>query len=683
MDAPISSNAMDVDADTRSAAAAAFEFSPQHEGVHEKHIPRSNVGYAYSSEMLLHLQSSTSEEDHHPEIPERIKRIWELLQAEGCLKEMYNIPIRLVKKEEALLVHSESHWQKVLELQYMTDEQIRDSRAYYDSLSIYVVQGTTRAALVSCGAVIQACLAVATGHLRKSFAIVRPPGHHAEPDEHMGFCILNNVAVAAKVVQQTTSIKKILILDWDVHHGNGTQRAFEDDPSVLYISIHRYDNGDFYPSGNYGALESSGEGAGLGYSVNIPWPCGGMRDADYLLAFQKIVMPIALEFAPELVIISAGFDAAEGDRLGECHVSPAGYAHMTYMLAGLAGGKLVVALEGGYNVDAIAKSSLAVAKVLLGEPPAELAPMTAEDVGAETIWLVAKEQSKYWKNVDPKACEPRDTVEDISFSIPEILKAHRQYYMYTVHDMMQIPLLSPELDFIFNTQIMCSPDLFGGKKDTLLVFVHEFGNLRIELDAASMCDIDAEKSYLIDFSRQLMSWADESGFLVIDANLFPRPTTEEKVRPPTDKLGKNILLYLWDNYIQLCGAKKIILMGHGPGCLPIMHTIEQRSHSVNRRVKAVVQVVGHSRDPLSLPISSTDHMKQWFNKHSFVGLPQTHRALLSPQTKSKMARMHSIVQSVEEPRAERLIVDLLPYIKEFVNRQLTSRKNWAEDKNEV
>ena len=179
----------------------------------------------------------------------------------------------------------------------MTPLEIQYTEAYYEHLSLYVMQGTTRSARLSCGGVIEACLAVARNELRKTFAIVRPPGHHAEPNEHMGFCFFNNVAVAARVIQQLTPIHKIMILDWYVltcaydfngsHSspsgmcttvgwsralnavfsrvtGNGTQRAFFDDPSVLYISLHRYDNGHFYPCGPFGSMESCGEGPGLG-----------------------------------------------------------------------------------------------------------------------------------------------------------------------------------------------------------------------------------------------------------------------------------------------------------------------------------------------------------------------------------------------------------------------------------
>jgi histone deacetylase 6 len=193
-------------------------------------------------------------------------------------------------------------------------------------------------------------------------------------------------------------------LDWDVHHGNGIQHAFYEDPNVLYISLHVYKNGTFYPGLKDGNLDYCGEGAGIGRNVNIPWPAHGMGDAEYIYAFQEVVIPIATEFDPDLVIISAGFDAAEGDELGGCHVTPACYAHMTHMLMRLAKGKIAVCLEGGYNLRSIARSALAVTRTLMLQPPDRL----AEDLGqpqanaVRTIEQVKREQSKYWKCLFPK-----------------------------------------------------------------------------------------------------------------------------------------------------------------------------------------------------------------------------------------------------------------------------------------
>jgi len=603
----------------------------------------------------------------HPEQPLRIKQIWLTLTQDELTKKMKWIPIREVRRDEALLVHSEDHWTKVMALQHLTDQQRADTEDYYEQMSLYVMPGTTRAALLSCGGVVEACLAVARNELKRTFAIVRPPGHHAEPDEHMGFCFFNNVAVAARVTQQRTKLKRILILDWDVHHGNGTQRAFNDDPSVLYISIHRYEGGTFYPCGPFGSMESCGEGPGLGYSVNVPWPEMGMGDAEYIYAFQKVVMPIAMEFAPELVIISAGFDAAAGDELGECLVSPAGYAHMTHMLAGLAGGRLVVALEGGYNLDSISNSALAVTRVLLGQAPDELPPLRANESATETVWLVARQQSKYWKSVDPKACEPREGMEPLSFSIPELLKAHRQHYLYTTYNMMQIPMMTPELDERFSSQVMCSSNLFESK--TLVVFIHEFGNLRLELESSATCDVQLERSYLIDFSKELVAWVNRDGYSLLDANLYPKPSDTPLPRNKSmEEIGRDLVIYLWDNYIQLSNAEKIILIGHGPGCRPLVELVNRRAGSVTRSVKAFIQVLGLQRMPT---FPSGDDARPWYQKCSLVIVPSTH-PLLGPIVKPRDLRRHGIIVPIDESRQIRLISRALPAIKEFVDEALSA-----------
>jgi histone deacetylase 6 len=211
-----------------------------------------------------------------------------------------------------------------------------------------------------------------------------------------------------------SACRKVLILDWDVHHGNGIQQANYDDPNVLYISLHVHENGRFYPElsyrdgrGPYGDHLHCGEGAGLGRNVNIPWSQKGMGDADYIYAFQQVVMPIATEFDPDLVIIAAGFDAAEGDMLGGCKVTPAGYAHMTHMLMSLAGGKLAVCLEGGYNLDSIARSATAVSRTLMGQPPDRLEHTNPSTSGVDDIKEVLRQQSKFWASLYPKDMSAR------------------------------------------------------------------------------------------------------------------------------------------------------------------------------------------------------------------------------------------------------------------------------------
>ncbi|OSX56322.1 hypothetical protein POSPLADRAFT_1175378 [Postia placenta MAD-698-R-SB12] len=621
--------------------------------------PKYKVGYVYSAKMMMHSCSR----GHHEEQPERISRIFNILMEQDCLSKMKRLPIRPVLPEEALLVHSRALWEKVLAIHSMTAQDIADSASYYDELSLYVHPSTPYAAQLSAGGVIEAALAVARGEVQKSFAIVRPPGHHAEPDEHMGFCFFNNVSIATKVVQLRSPLKKIMILDWDVHHGNGTQRAFYDDPSVLYVSLHRYDGGDFYPNGPFGSMVSCGQGPGLGYSVNIPWPQHGMGDADYILAFQKIVMPIAVEFAPELVIISAGFDAAEGDTLGECHVTPTGYAHMTYMLSSLAGGKLVVALEGGYSLDAISVSALAVAKILLGEAPPSLEPMIASDAATETIWHVAMEQSKYWKNVDPKSCDPLEEMEPAAFTIPELLKAHRQEYLFQEHGMVTVPLVSQALTDRFSTQVACTADILTN--NTLIVFVHEFGNLLVELDSVMECNVQQEHSYLIDCSKQIITWAKTSGYGLLDVNVHLNPDVKSKLRNPEDP-REDIMTYLWDNYIQLADARRVVLIGHGPGCEALMTLMRKRGASVIRSVQAVVQVVGNHHVPVTP--ADGNGLRQWYYQNSLVVVPSGHNIFHDQKIKMK----HGSVVRTDETKAIKLIIKAMPYIKEFITGRLAS-----------
>ncbi|GFR41479.1 hypothetical protein Agub_g2170 [Astrephomene gubernaculifera] len=349
---------------------------------------------AYDDRCRAHLEELTpgSSEDQgrsHPERPERVAAIMTRLQATGLLARFERVTGREATLQELLAVHQP---ELVSELQAATEaaarlaarEAARHAGAALDEegeedlealglqksphiLDCYFNASTAGCARLAAGSAADVARRVVCGAARHGAAIIRPPGHHAESGVAMGFCYYNNAAVAARAAQ-AAGARRVLILDWDVHHGNGTQRIFYDDPSVLYMSTHRFDNGSFYPG--TGDATETGSGAGLGFTVNVPWNGSGVRDADMLAAFRHVLLPVAAEFRPDLVIVSAGFDAVEGDPLGGCRVSPAAYGHFTALLSSLA--PTLLLLEGGYNLSATAAATEACLRVLLGEQPAPL-----------------------------------------------------------------------------------------------------------------------------------------------------------------------------------------------------------------------------------------------------------------------------------------------------------------------
>jgi acetoin utilization deacetylase AcuC-like enzyme len=217
-----------------------------------------------------------------------------------------------------------------------------------------VSEGSWDAALLSAGAAIDGCDAVLAGRAGAAFACTRPPGHHAEAERAMGFCLFNNIAVAARHLQAAGGLRRILIVDWDVHHGNGTQHLFEDDPDILYFSTHQ---SPFYPG--TGAASETGRGRGAGTTINVPLRAGA-GDADYVRVFQDVLAPAADRFRPEFVLISAGFDAHRDDPLAGMALTEAGYADLTRRVREIAlrhgGGRIVSLLEGGYDLGALAAS---------------------------------------------------------------------------------------------------------------------------------------------------------------------------------------------------------------------------------------------------------------------------------------------------------------------------------------
>jgi acetoin utilization deacetylase AcuC-like enzyme len=253
--------------------------------------------------------------------------------------------------------------------------------------------GSYEAARLAAGGLVDLCVAVRAGQVENGFAFVRPPGHHAEHARAMGFCLFNNVAVAAAALR-ATGIARVCIVDWDLHHGNGTQHLFEDDPAVLYVSTHQY---PYYPG--TGAATEVGVGAGAGRTLNLPFPAG-FGDAEFARAFDEIVLPIARRFAPEFVLVSAGFDCDGRDPLGGLAVTPAGIAMMARACRRLAdetaAGRIVAVLEGGYDLDAIGDGVATVLDVLRDRRG--VAPLVTGDARRAdgVIARVRAAQVPYW-----------------------------------------------------------------------------------------------------------------------------------------------------------------------------------------------------------------------------------------------------------------------------------------------
>lgn len=349
----------------------------------------SSTAIGFDQRMLLH--SEVQMKSHpHPERSDRLRAIAASLATAGLFPgRCYPISAREITREELQMVHSLEHIQDV--------ELTSHIFSSYFTPDTYANEHSACAARLAAGLCADLASTIFSGRVKNGFAMVRPPGHHAGVREAMGFCLHNNAAVAA-LAAQAAGAKKVLIVDWDVHHGNGTQEIFDQNKSVLYISLHRHEGGKFYPG--TGSANEVGRNGAEGSCVNIPWSRGGVGDNDYIFAFQNLVLPIATEFAPDFTIISAGFDAARGDPLGCCDVTPAGYSRMTDMLYTLTGGKLLVILEGGYNLRSISSSATSVIKVLLGEGPgSELGNIAPSRAGLQTVLEVMKIQMNFWPSL--------------------------------------------------------------------------------------------------------------------------------------------------------------------------------------------------------------------------------------------------------------------------------------------
>jgi len=305
-------------------------------------------------------------EDHqtgpgHPERPERLAVLREALERSGLAGRCAAAPVVPAADATLTRVHEAAHVERV-------ERACRRGELTIDSMDTAICPESERVARLAAGSVVSLCRRVGEGEWSRGFAAVRPPGHHAERDLAMGFCLYNTVAVAARSVLDSGLASRVLIVDWDVHHGNGTQHIFEEDPAVFYFSVHQ---SPLYPG--TGERDETGSEAGEGTTLNRPLPPGS-GDGRFLESLREALLPAAAVFRPEFVLVSAGFDAHRADPLGGLELSTGAYREATRMLVELAerfaGGRLVSVLEGGYDLEALAESVVVHLEELLAGPPA-------------------------------------------------------------------------------------------------------------------------------------------------------------------------------------------------------------------------------------------------------------------------------------------------------------------------
>jgi acetoin utilization deacetylase AcuC-like enzyme len=295
------------------------------------------VGFVYDPLYLEHCPPAA-----HPERPERLAHLVHRLKDDGVWDTLHHMAPGPATEEQLLAVHTPGHIDLIKKVSARGGgplDEVRDTHASERSYE---------AALLAAGGVVTAIDAVLTGTTGAAFCAVRPPGHHAERDRAMGFCLFNNVAIGARHAQQQHGIERVAVLDWDVHHGNGTQHSFEDDPTVLYVSLHQY---PFYPG--TGARRERGIGRGEGYTLNFPLHAGTGENV-YISIFEGEIVPALERFRPGLLLISAGFDAHRNDPLANMALSEHSFARLTDLVKGIA--PVVSVLEGGYDLDALALS---------------------------------------------------------------------------------------------------------------------------------------------------------------------------------------------------------------------------------------------------------------------------------------------------------------------------------------
>ncbi|KAF2016574.1 hypothetical protein BU24DRAFT_346359 [Aaosphaeria arxii CBS 175.79] len=643
----------------------------------------SKTGLVYDSRMRFHAEPVAlmlNQNDIHPEDPRRIHEIFEEIREAGLVQgpeddeessqheQCWRIHTRPATRGEICLIHTPEHYKFLGELSSGMD-------------SIYFNNSTFDSARLAAGGAIEACRAVVRGDVRNSIAIIRPPGHHAECDQPSGFCIFNNVPIAARVCQENfpNECRKVLILDWDVHHGNGVQHAFYNDPNVLYISLHVFKGGKFYPGMPDADYNYCGDGPGIGKNVNIPWDEHGMGDAEYIYAFQEVVVPIASEFDPDLVIISAGFDAAEGDLLGGCHVTPACYAHMTHMLMRLAQGKIAVCLEGGYNLRSIARSALAVTRTLMLQPPDRL----AEDLGppkescVHTIEQVKREQSKYWKCMFPKHLEKNTPTSDATRRLHEIIREWQCRTLAEEHSMHPLTIKRSGISETFQYNVIATPHFMEARP--LLVIFHDPPGVMNMVDPMTG-KTELHNTWLTDVSKRYIDWAIAEGFEVIDVNIPKIVDMEDDdgglVEADSPEMRgqqtKELATYLWENYIEPHDATQVFLLGIGAAYLGLvdMLSIHENSTDPDTGIQYIMGFVAQT--PIhSIKRSTDDNIGNWFYAHSSVFVANNHH-VWDPNRTRKIRRKYGKLKKSDHSDLNEMLAEHMEEVQAILLEKKTA-----------
>ncbi|MCL1926867.1 MAG: histone deacetylase [Syntrophorhabdaceae bacterium] len=313
------------------------------------------LGIVYHPDYLLHVSPF-----EHPESPERLTALMENLESSGLLEKSIQITPDFADDSDVLAIHDQKYLNQF-------EMSCRRGDIILDAGDTYLCRHSYNIAFLSAGGAVAGAKAVAEGTVDRAFCAIRPPGHHASREMGMGFCLINNIAVAAKYLQSRFDVGKVMIIDWDVHHGNGTQSIFIEDPSVFFFSIHEHPTFSYPGTGRRWEV---GKGKGERATLNAPM-APGSGDEEYRLVFEQTLLPAAEQFRPDFILISAGFDAHDDDLSSDTKLSDEGFRFMTQHVIEMAerfcGGRLLSVLEGGYEISSLTSSALIHIRELLEE----------------------------------------------------------------------------------------------------------------------------------------------------------------------------------------------------------------------------------------------------------------------------------------------------------------------------